>query len=45
MCGPTLKRRDIVVIDNVPFHKAGVQKAIEAVGATLRYLPAYSPDL
>jgi len=34
------------VIDNVPFHKAaGVQKAIEAVGATLRYLPAYSPDL
>jgi hypothetical protein len=34
---PTLKRRDIVVIDNVPFHKAGgVQKAIEAVGATLR---------
>ena len=43
---PALKRRDIVVIDNVPFHKAaGVQKAIEAVGATLRYLPAYSPDL
>jgi transposase len=42
---PTLKRRDIVVIDNVPFHEAaGVQKAIEAVGATLRYLPAYSPD-
>jgi transposase len=43
---PTLKRRDIVVIDNVPFHKAaGVQKAIEAVGATLRYMPAYSLDL
>jgi transposase len=43
---PTLKRRDIVVIDNVPFHKAsGVQEAIEAVGATLRYLPPYSPDL
>jgi transposase len=42
---PTLKRRDIVVIDNMPFHKAaGVQKAIETVGATLRYLPAYSPD-
>jgi transposase len=34
-----------VVIDNVPFHKAlGVQEAIEARGATLRYLPPYSPD-
>ena len=42
---PTLKRRDVVVIDNVPFHKAsGVQEAIEAAGATLRYLPRYSPD-
>ena len=42
---PTLKRRDVVVIDNVPFHKAsGVQEAIEAAGATLRYLPPYSPD-
>ena len=30
---PTLKRRDVVVIDNVPFHKAlGVQEAIEARG-------------
>lgn len=43
---PTLKRRDIVVVDNVPFHKvAGVEEAIQAVGATLRYLPKYSPDL
>ena len=43
---PTLKRRDIVVIDNVPFHKvAGVEEAIQAVGASLRYLPKYSPDL
>ena len=43
---PTLKRRDIVVVDNVPFHKvAGVEEAIQAVGASLRYLPAYSPDL
>ena len=33
------------MIDNVPFHKAlGVQEAIEARGATLRYLPPYSPD-
>jgi transposase len=43
---PTLKRGDIVVIDNVPFHKvAGVGEAIQAVGASLRYLPKYSPDL
>src|SRR5262244_1081958 len=43
---PTLRRRDIVVIDNVPFHKvAGAKEAIEACGAQLRYLPEYSPDL
>ena len=42
---PTLKRRDTVVIGNVPFHKApGVQEAIEAAGARLCYLPPYSPD-
>jgi len=43
---PTLKRGDLVVIDNLPAHKAaGVREAIEARGATLRYLPKYSPDL
>jgi transposase len=43
---PTLERNDIVVIDNLPAHKAaGVREAIEARGATLRYLPKYSPDL
>src|SRR6266852_5208188 len=43
---PTLKRKDIVMIDNLPAHKvAGVREAIEARGATLRYLPQYSPDL
>ena len=43
---PTLKRGDIVVADNVSFHKvAGVEAAIAAVGASLRYLPQYSPDL
>lgn len=42
---PTLKRRDIVVADNVSFHKvAGVKEAIEAAGAELRYLPQYSPE-
>lgn len=43
---PTLEWGDIVIMDNVPSHKVdGVQAAIEAAGATLRYLPPYSPDL
>jgi transposase len=43
---PTLKRKNIVMIDNLPAHKAAaVREAIEARGATLRYLPKYSPDL
>jgi len=44
--GPVLKPGDIVVMDNLSSHKvAGVREAIEAVGAELRYLPPYSPDL
>jgi transposase len=43
---PTLKRKDIVVIDNLPAHKAaGISEAIEARGAALRYLRQSSPDL
>ena|SRR5215469_9057291 len=43
---PTLKRNDIVIMDNLAAHKApGVRQTIEAAGATLRYLPQYSPDL
>ena len=43
---PTLKRDDIVVIDRLKAHfAAGVREAIEAAGATLLYLPQYSPDL
>ena len=43
---PTLKRGDIVFMDNVPVHKvSGLREAIEARGAILIYLPAYSPDL
>lgn len=43
---PTLKRGDIVVIDNFAAHKAsGIREAIEKARATLRYLPQYSPDL
>jgi transposase len=38
--------RDIVVMDNLASHKVkGVKEAIEQAGATVRYLPAYSPDL
>lgn len=43
---PTLDRGDIVVMDNLKAHKViGVREALEAVGAELRYLPEYSPDL
>ena len=43
---PTLKRNDDVVVDNFAAHKVpGVREAIEKAGATLRYLPKYSPDL
>lgn len=42
----TLKRNDVVVVDNFAAHRvAGVREAIEKAGATLRYLPKYSPDL
>jgi transposase len=43
---PTLKRGDIVFMDNVSVHKVeGIEEAIEARGAIPFYLPAYSPDL
>jgi transposase len=46
MLAPTLGPEDIVVMDNLPAHKPdAVRIAIEATGATLRYLPPYSPDL
>ena len=42
---PELRPRDIVIMDNLPAHKVhGVRQAIEAAGASLRYLPPYSPD-
>ena len=42
---PTLKPGDIVIMDNLSSHKvAGVREAIEAAGATVVYLPPYSPD-
>jgi transposase len=42
---PGLKQGDIVVLDNLSAHKVpGVRDAIEATGASLLYLPPYSPD-
>ena len=36
---------DVVIIDNLPAHRVnGVKAVIEARGATLIYLPPYSPD-
>lgn len=43
---PTLKRGDVVVLDNLPAHKvAGVREAIAERRAQIFYLPPYSPDL
>lgn len=43
---PTLRCDDIVVMDRLSSHKiAGVRKAIEGAGASVLYLPPYSPDL
>ena len=43
---PALRPGDIVVMDNLASHKViGVKEAIESVGASVWYLPPYSPDL
>lgn len=43
---PSLRPGDIVVMDNLGAHKnAQTLALIEAAGATVRFLPAYSPDL
>jgi transposase len=43
---PTLRRGDIVVMDNLSVHKSPeVLELVQAVGAEVRFLPAYSPDL
>lgn len=43
---PTLKTGDIVIMDNLRVHKVdGVRQAIEDRGASVLYLPPYSPDL
>ena len=43
---PKLRVGHVVVMDNLSAHKVeGVRKRIEQAGATLLYLPPYSPDL
>lgn len=42
---PELKPGDVVIMDNLSSHKrASVRQRIEAAGATLLFLPPYSPD-
>ena len=43
---PSLEPGDVVVMDNLAAHKvAGISNAIAAIGASVLYLPPYSPDL
>jgi transposase len=43
---PQLRPGDVVVMDNLSSHKgASTRASIEAAGATLLFLPPYSPDL
>ena len=43
---PVLRLGDVVVMDNLDAHEvAGVEDAIRTMGASLLYLPPYSPDL
>jgi len=43
---PTLAKGDIVIMDNLPAHKSkAAEKAINARGAWVLFLPPYSPDL
>ena len=45
LLAPCLAPGDIVIMDNLPAHKvSGAKEAIEAAGAKLLFLPAYSPD-
>jgi DDE superfamily endonuclease len=43
---PSLAPGDVVVLDNLAAHKVdGVRQSIKAAGASILYLPPYSPDL
>jgi transposase len=43
---PALTPGDVVVLDNLAAHRVdGIRQALAAVGASILYLPPYSPDL
>ncbi|KAJ34132.1 endonuclease DDE, partial [Agrobacterium tumefaciens] len=43
---PTLSKGDVVILDNVDFHKSErAEQLVKAKGAWLLFLPPYSPDL
>lgn len=43
---PTLSKGDVVILDNVGFHKSErAEQLVKDRGAWLLFLPAYSPDL
>ena len=43
---PELRPGDVVVLDNLSSHKGPrVREMVEGAGASLRYLPPYSPDI
>ncbi len=43
---PQLWRGAVVVMDNLPVHKAHkIREIIQTVGAEVLFLPPYSPDL
>ena len=42
---PTLAAGDVVILDNLPAHKgSAIRQAVESTGASLLFLPPYSPD-
>jgi len=46
LLAPSLRRGQVVVMDNLSAHKGGrVREIIEGRGCELLYLPPYSPDL
>jgi transposase len=43
---PVLRQGDVVIVDNLSAHKrTSIAQLVQSAGATLRYLPPYSPDL
>lgn len=43
---PSLRKGQVIVMDNAAFHKSPrIKKIIEDAGCSLIFLPAYSPDL